>query len=144
MAPRDDVARFRTNWQEEVDAAATYGALAKIERIETLAEVYRRLAAAEEAHIGFWESKLRDAGIKVPARRPSVRSRVTVWLAGRFGTQSVIPALTMKEQAGRHGYDGQPGWNVSDNSVRGSKPIARQLFCNVGRWNSNLAIKQHL
>jgi VIT1/CCC1 family predicted Fe2+/Mn2+ transporter len=108
MAPRTDVARFRTNWQEEVDAAATYGALAKMEAIDTLAEVYRRLAAAEEAHIGFWESKLRDAGVKVPARRPSVRSRVTVWLARRFGTQSVIPTLTMKEQAGRHDYDGQP------------------------------------
>jgi VIT1/CCC1 family predicted Fe2+/Mn2+ transporter len=108
MAPRTDVARFRANWQEEVDAAATYGALAKIEPVETLAEVYRRLAAAEEAHVGFWESKLRDAGVKVPSRRPSLRSRVTVWLAGRFGTQSVIPALTMKEQAGRNDYDDQP------------------------------------
>jgi hypothetical protein len=105
---RTDEARFRTNWQEEVDAAATYGALAKMEAIDTLAEVYRRLAAAEEAHIGFWENKLRDAGVKVPARLPSVRSRVTVWLARRFGTQSVIPTLTMKEQAGRHGYDDQP------------------------------------
>jgi VIT1/CCC1 family predicted Fe2+/Mn2+ transporter len=108
MAPRTDVERFRANRQEEVDAAATYAALARIEPIDTLAEFYRRLAAAEEAHIGFWEKKLRDAGAKVPARRPSLRSRVTVWLAGRFGTQSVIPALTMKEQAGRHDYDDQP------------------------------------
>ncbi len=108
MAPRTDVARFRANFQEEVDAAATYGALAKIEPIDKLAEVYRRLAAAEEAHIAFWEKKLRDAGARVPARRPSMRARVTAWLARRFGTQSVIPALAMKEQAGRHGYDDQP------------------------------------
>jgi vacuolar iron transporter family protein len=108
MAPQTDVARFRANWQEEVDAAATYSALARIEPIDTLAEVYRRLAAAEEAHVGFWEKKLRDAGAKVPTRRPSFRSQVTMWLAGRFGTQSVIPALTMNEQAGRHGYDDQP------------------------------------
>jgi VIT1/CCC1 family predicted Fe2+/Mn2+ transporter len=108
MAPRTDVARFRANFQEEVDAAATYGALAKIEPIDKLAEVYRRLATAEEAHIAFWEKKLRDAGARVPARRPSMRARVTAWLARRFGTQSVIPALAMKEQAGRHGYDDQP------------------------------------
>jgi VIT1/CCC1 family predicted Fe2+/Mn2+ transporter len=108
MAPRTDVARFRANFQEEVDAAATYGALAKIEPIDKLAEVYRRLAAAEEAHITFWEKKLRDAGARVPARRPSMRARVTAWLARRFGTQSVIPALAMKEQAGRHAYDDQP------------------------------------
>jgi len=107
MAPRTDVARFRINWQEEIDAAATYGALAKIERIETLAEVYRRLEAAEEAHIAFWEGKLRDAGARVPPRRPTLRSRVVVWLARRFGTQSVLPTLALKEQEGRHGYDDQ-------------------------------------
>jgi VIT1/CCC1 family predicted Fe2+/Mn2+ transporter len=108
MARRTDVARFRANLQEEIDAAATYRALARIEPLDKLAEVYRRLAAAEEAHIGFWEKKLRDAGGKVPPRRPGLRSRATSFLARYFGTQSVMPALAMKEQAGRHGYDDQP------------------------------------
>jgi VIT1/CCC1 family predicted Fe2+/Mn2+ transporter len=108
MSPRDQLARFRANLQEEVDAATTYAALARIEPVEKLAEVYRRLADAEDAHIAFWEQKLRDAGGTVPHRRPSARARVTVWLARRFGTRSVLPALTMKEQAGRHDYDDQP------------------------------------
>ncbi|HQT93627.1 MAG: rubrerythrin family protein [Acidobacteria bacterium 21-70-11] len=108
MAPRTDVARFRMNRQEEIDSAAIYAAIAKIEANEKLAEVYRRLAASEEAHVAFWEGKLRDAGAHVLARRPSVRSRVIVWLSRRFGTQSVIPMLAMKEQAGRSDYDGQP------------------------------------
>ncbi len=107
MPPRTDVARFRTNRQEEIDSAAIYAAIAKLEANEKLAEVYRRLAASEEAHVAFWEGKLRDAGARVPARRPSARSRVIVWLSRRFGTESVIPMLAMKEQAGRSDYDGQ-------------------------------------
>ncbi|TAM48773.1 MAG: rubrerythrin family protein [Acidobacteria bacterium] len=107
MPPRTDVARFRTNRQEEIDSAAIYAAIAKLEANEKLAEVYRRLAASEEAHVAFWEGKLRDAGARVPARRPSARSRVIVWLSRRFGTQSVIPMLAMKEQAGRNDYDVQ-------------------------------------
>ncbi len=108
MAQREDVARFRRNWQEEIDSAAIYGAIAAVESSEKLAEVYRRLAASEEAHVAFWEGKLRDAGVRGLGRRPSTRSRIVVWLAKRFGTQSVIPMLAMKEQAGRHDYDDQP------------------------------------
>ena len=108
MTPKKDVARFRANWQEEIDAAATYSALAEIEPVAKLAEVYRRLASAEEAHIDFWEKKLRDAGGRVGPRRPSFRSKLIAFLARRFGTNSVIPALAMQEQAGQHGYDDQP------------------------------------
>ena len=108
MAPRTDITRFRTNRQEEIDSASIYATIATLEPNEKLAEVYRRLAASEEAHVAFWEGKLRDAGARVPARRPSGRSRVIVWLSRRFGTQSVIPMLAMKEQAGHNDYDGQP------------------------------------
>jgi VIT1/CCC1 family predicted Fe2+/Mn2+ transporter len=108
MVTRSDTARFRNFWQEEIDSAAIYRALAEIEPAEKLAEVYRRLAEAEEAHIAFWEGKLRDAGARVPRRRSSFRSRAIVWLARRFGTQSIIPTLAMKEQAGRNSYDDQP------------------------------------
>jgi len=107
MTARNDLARFRTNWQEEIDSAAIYATIADAEKSEKLAEVYRRLSASEEAHIAFWEGKLRDAGARVPRRRPSFRSRAIVWLSKRFGTQSVIPMLAMKEQAGRHDYDDQ-------------------------------------
>jgi VIT1/CCC1 family predicted Fe2+/Mn2+ transporter len=108
VTPKNDLARFRANWQEEVDAAATYDALATIEPVAQLAEVYRRLAAAEQAHIDFWERKVRDAGGRVGPRRASLRSRLIAFLARRFGTTSVVPALAAQEQAGRHGYEGQP------------------------------------
>jgi len=108
MTARNDLNRFLRNRQEEIDSASIYTAIAGVEQSEKLAEVYRRLAASEEAHIAFWERKLQDAGARAPRRRPSVRARAVVWLAKRFGTQSVIPMLAMKEQAGRHDYDDQP------------------------------------
>lgn len=108
VTPRNDVARFRRNCREEIDSAAIYAAIAQVEKSEKLAEVYRRLSTSEEAHIRFWEGKLRDAGARVPSRRPSFRSRAIVWLSKRFGTHSVVPMLAMKEQGGRHDYDDQP------------------------------------
>ena len=49
-----DVARYGANWQDEIDSAALYRTLAEAEPRAPLAEVYRRLAATEEAHVCCW------------------------------------------------------------------------------------------
>lgn len=108
MSAREDAARYRENWQDEIDSAALYRAIAEVEKRPELAEVYRRLAATEEAHAAFWERKLRDAGHPVPARRPTWRSRVLQWLARRFGPALVLPTAQGREQAGASGYAAQP------------------------------------
>jgi hypothetical protein len=43
MPDRGELARYRANWQGEVDRAALYRTLAEVERQPQLAEVYRRL-----------------------------------------------------------------------------------------------------
>ena len=50
-----------------------------------LADVYRRLAAAEERHAGFWEGELRARGARVPERRAGWRARLLIAFARRFG-----------------------------------------------------------
>ncbi len=85
MPTRDNLARYRTNLQDEIDSAALYRTLSEVEAQPHLAEVYRRLAATEERHAGFWEQKLRAAGQPVPPARPGWRSRIFRWLARRFG-----------------------------------------------------------
>ena len=50
MADDRSIARYRGNLQGEVDAAALYNAMADAVRDPHLSEVYRRLAAVEEAH----------------------------------------------------------------------------------------------
>jgi len=44
----------------------------------------------EEAHINFWEDRLRAAGAHLDARRPSCRSRILSWMARRFGPETVL------------------------------------------------------
>ena len=85
MAQPGDVERYRENWQDEIDSAAEYRAMAESEPDPKIAKVYSNLASMEEAHIAFWEEKLRSAGEKVGERRPSWRSRVVAWIARRLG-----------------------------------------------------------
>ena len=76
MATTDDVARFRENFVEEVNAAWLYRVAADIEEDEAVAGVYLRLAETEERHAELWADRLRDAGEAVPSTDPSSRSRM--------------------------------------------------------------------
>ncbi|HMG19693.1 MAG TPA: hypothetical protein VK607_00195, partial [Kofleriaceae bacterium] len=58
----DDLRRFRTNRQDEVDSAAQYRAMAEAEPDAGVARIYRELADVEDKHAGFWEARLRERG----------------------------------------------------------------------------------
>jgi VIT1/CCC1 family predicted Fe2+/Mn2+ transporter len=108
MAKPGDVARYRANLQDEIDSAALYRTMAEAEKQPQLADVYRRLAAVEERHAGFWEERLRAVGEAVPPRRASRRSRFMGWLAHRFGPQFVLPSIVAAEGQDSSDYTGQP------------------------------------
>jgi len=116
----DDVARYRTNLRGEVDGAALYRALAEAETDPHLKEVYRRLAAVEEAHAEFWRRQLGQRGVKVGRPRPGWRSRALAWLARRFGPQFVLPTITALERRDSGQYDAQP------EAVAGGLPAAER------------------
>jgi vacuolar iron transporter family protein len=107
MADRDDIQRYLENWQDEVDSAAEYRAMAAGEPNPRLAKVYTNLAAMEEAHVAFWEDRLRSVGAPLPPRRPSWRSRVLGWIAQRFGPELVLATITAKEAVDQNVYIGQ-------------------------------------
>ena len=100
--------RYRTNLQGEVDSAALYRALAEAEPNPQLAEVYRRLAAVEEAHAAFWEKQLQRIGARQPLLRPGWRTRMLIRLARWFGPSFVLPTVANLEQADVTHYDAQP------------------------------------
>ena len=60
--PPGSAARYRSNLQGEVDSAALYRAMAEAEGDPRLGDVYRRLAAVEEAHAEFWRKELDRRG----------------------------------------------------------------------------------
>ena len=108
MATTDDVARFRENFVEEVNAAWLYRVAADIEEDEAVAGVYLRLAETEERHAELWADRLRDAGEAVPSTDPSSRSRMLGWLAKRWGVGVLSNVMASTERAGRTMYDNQP------------------------------------
>jgi vacuolar iron transporter family protein len=105
---KEDLARYRSNLQAEIDALTLYRAMAEAEAQAPLAELYRRLGAVEEKHAKFWDEKLRTAGEQVPPWKPTFRTRVKVWLAKRFGPSSILPGMAAAEGADQGMYDHQP------------------------------------
>jgi vacuolar iron transporter family protein len=121
MTDRGSVARYRSNLQGEVDSAALYRAMAETEPDPRLGEVYRRLAAVEEAHAEFWRKELGRRGERAAAGlRPGWRTRALAWLARRFGPQFVLPTLSALERRDSGQYDTQP------EAVAGGLPSAER------------------
>lgn len=100
--------RLLDNWREEKNSAALYAKLAEYEQDPHLAEVYRRLAAAEEKHAASWGDKLCQAGGVLPEFTPSWRTRTLAWLAKKLGVEVVLPTLASTEKANSNGYVSQP------------------------------------
>ena len=108
MDNKQDINRYQTNRQKEIDGAALYTALAERENQSQLAEVYRRMAAGELKHARVWEQHLSDAGVKIAPARPSWRARLMVVLARRFGSHFILPTVTGNERADSRAYNNQP------------------------------------
>src|SRR5689334_16163906 len=107
MERREDLRRYRQNWQDEIDSAFQYRAMAEGESQESVARIYRSLAETEERHAAFWEERLRKAGSPVGARTPSWRARALAFMAKRLGAGVVLPTVAGREYADRNSYSGQ-------------------------------------
>jgi VIT1/CCC1 family predicted Fe2+/Mn2+ transporter/rubrerythrin len=108
MSNNKDIERYFANRQKEIDGAALYLALAESEKQPQMAELYKRLAASEVKHARAWEKKLEALKVVVPARAPSQRARIMIWLAKQFGPQFILPTIAGNEKADSNAYDGQP------------------------------------
>jgi len=102
-----EIERYRANLQGEVDGAAMYRAMADLEKQPQRAEIYRRLAAAEESHADFWRKHLAGAGVFTQTPRPGWRTRLLIFIARRFGPDLVLPTLRTLEEVDRDHYDRQ-------------------------------------
>lgn len=103
---RTSVADARTFIQDELDSAALYATLAEHEADARLAEVYRRLAAAERRHADHWIARIREQGGMPPAHVLGWRTRVLQWMARRFGAASVASMIASQEMADAKRYAG--------------------------------------
>ncbi len=120
-----DGKRYQSNLQGEVDSAALYRTLADVEENPEIVQVYRRLAAVEDAHAEFWRKKLRALNQRIPRLHVGFRTRALGWLAKRFGPAFVLPAINTLEHIDSGSYDRQP------EAVAGGLPAAERSHARV-------------
>ena len=99
-----DAERYLANWQDELESAAVYRTMARVETQKPLATLYDKLAETEESHARFWAEKIESAGVPLPAFRAGWRTRVLMTLVRRFGPELVVPILMSGERADAAGY----------------------------------------
>ena len=125
MPEEDPRRRYTANLQGEVDSAALYRTLAETEKNPRLAQVYRRLAAIEEAHAEYWRNHIAAIDQRVPELRPGFRTRALAWLARRFGPAFVLPTVDTLEHMDSGSYDAQP------EAVAGGLPAAERSHARI-------------
>ncbi len=90
--------------EDEQESAYLYGILSELEAQPKLAELYQRLAAAETRHAQFWQNELIGEQQPLKAYRPSLRIKFMVWMARRFGANSILPMLGSAESRSSSAY----------------------------------------
>lgn len=106
-ASASDIRRYRTNYIKEQDGIALYRALSRAEKDPRRAEIFEKLAEAEERHASRWAKLLQDNGVEVPSYKPGWRVVLLGWLSRTFGTQQVLPVVSGLESRDQGEYIGQ-------------------------------------
>jgi VIT1/CCC1 family predicted Fe2+/Mn2+ transporter len=103
------------NLRLERDAILLYEGLAEIEKDQTRAAAFHRIAANERRHAGIWAHKLEERGAVVPPApaRPRRRVAVILLLARVFGTKAVSDLVTALEGDEEDIYDSQSSPEVA-------------------------------
>ncbi len=127
MKKTSDIDRFRANWEEELNSALLYRALADQESNPKLAELYRRLAAAEEGHAAAWGERLKACGATVPEFKPRLGARILIALARRFGAETIVPLLSARETMATSDYGEQPEAAGMVSTERSHARLLRQM-----------------
>ncbi len=118
---KDTIRQYLRNIHREVDSAALYRALSVEERRPEIAQVYKRLAAIEQAHKEFWKERLSELGHPVPDFKLGWRTRTLIWLARRYGSDFVLPVVSTREHGDVQYYEAQTaadadGFNQAEKS----------------------------
>jgi vacuolar iron transporter family protein len=104
---REQIKRWKANLETEMDGIAIYRMLAEAERDPERKSIFEQLAEVEVRHEQVFRQKLREAGVELPDRGPSVRIRAIGLLARVFGVKSVLPIVRNMEAGAYIEYMGQ-------------------------------------
>lgn len=101
---KEEIERIVAHLRDERNGVALYNTLADLEKDPRLAEVYRRMAAAEQRHAQAWVERLKEGGVEAPPPALAWRTRTLIWLARRFGASLVLTSIMEAEQKDSNSY----------------------------------------
>jgi len=96
MASRHELKRYRTNLADELDSAALYETLSRVEKDPQRRTLFTQLASAERVHANLWANKLHANGARVPPHRYSLKTHLMRGLIHTLGPKFVLPSLNMQ------------------------------------------------
>ena len=85
------------HYSDERDAAFLYRELAAVEPDPSRRELFERLAAVEDRHVGRWRELFVQAGRPLPPYTTAWRIKALAWVARHFGTSLVLPLMLAEE-----------------------------------------------
>lgn len=92
-----DNKKWKSYWQEEVDAAFLYEALSTKTENETRRSAYIKLSGIEEKHAAAWKKLLQDKGVELPKARPSVKARLMASTQKFLGNKLLLNWMQKEE-----------------------------------------------
>lgn len=117
--------RYRRHLRNELQAAALYSALARIETDPERSRIFRELSDSEMDHAKVWASKV--GIVTTPSAKLGVLGLLHVVLARVFGTRIVIPFLLWEEYGEIREYYTDPEAKDIAKDERGHERILKGL-----------------
>ncbi|CAG9200451.1 VIT1/CCC1 transporter family protein [Paraburkholderia caribensis] len=131
MASRHELKRYRMNLADELDSAALYETLSRVEKDPQRRTLFAQLASAERVHANLWANKLHANGARVPPHRYSIKTHLMRGLIHTLGPKFVLPSLAAAEYADRDKYANQPDAAQLSKDEQHHAAVMQQMVADV-------------
>ncbi|SEJ05142.1 VIT1/CCC1 transporter family protein [Paraburkholderia diazotrophica] len=131
MASRHELKRYRTNLADELDSAALYETLSRVEKDPRRRTLFSQLASAERVHANVWADKLHANGVRVRPHRHSIKTHLMRGLIHTLGPNYVLPSLAAAEYADRDKYANQPDAAQLSKDEQHHAAVMQQMVADV-------------
>lgn len=130
---------WKQHWQDEGDAAFLYRRMAAAEPDRDRARLFTDLAEVEDRHQVRWRDLLHDAGVEMPAYRPSGRARLQALMGRALGWKALVSLLLAEE--GRETKSYLQEARSTDGPAQGlAHDLARESAEHAGRLGRLLGV----
>lgn len=134
--------KYQRYLRGELESAATYQALAAVEKDPARSDIFRKLADAEMRHAASWAAKMAIPSVGLRPKR-TLRVHLMKPMSRVFGTQRVVPMLLRGEDKEKRGYASDPEAFAMAREEQSHGETLRTMPGNRGRWSFTRSEAKH-